>query len=87
MILAGCAGATLVNTNALPLGGTVRYNNGNFVREKSRLKALETMMIYCKEKSYKIVKEEFNPEVVSLNVNGVFYSEKDNYMFIKFLCE
>ena len=87
LFLFGCAAAEIVEQHALPDGGTVRYNNGALVRDKSRLIALEKMKDFCKEKNYKILKEEFNPAVFSLKVGGVHYSEKDNYMFIQFECE
>lgn len=87
-LFTGCAGAEIVKTEAKPLSGVVRYKNGNFVREQSREIAVTKMNEYCKPKPYKIIKEEFNPDVLSINVNGTFYTpDKANYMFIQFTCE
>jgi hypothetical protein len=84
-VFAGCAAAEIVDATAMPKGGMVRYNNGNFVREKSRLIAVEKMEQFCGG-PYKIIKEEFNPDVFSIRLGGQAYSEKDNYMFIMFEC-
>ena len=87
IFLTGCSGAELVCTNIQPAGGVVRYKNGTFVREESRAKALATMQKHCSPKSYKILKEEFNPDVFSIKVGGSQNSGKDNYMFVNFSCE
>jgi hypothetical protein len=86
-LLSGCAGADLVSTTVLPDGGVVRYKNGNFVREKSREIAVEKMQRHCSPKAYKILKEEFNPDVFSVKLGESHYSAKDSYMFISFSCE
>jgi hypothetical protein len=84
-LLTGCAAAELVETTEVPRAGTIRYNNGNFVREKSRALALEKIGQYCGG-GYSIKKEEFNPDVFSVKFGESSYSGKDNYMFIKFEC-
>jgi hypothetical protein len=87
-VLSGCAGAEIIKTEVKPLSGVVRYKNGNFVREQSREIAVNKMNDYCKPKAYKILKEEFNPDVFSISINGSFYTpDKANYMFIHFTCE
>lgn len=88
IILFGCAGAEIVKVIDQPKkGGVIRYKNGNFVREKSRLIAITQIDEYC-QGPFSIEKEEFNPDVFSLNVSGTFFTpNKDNFMFIKFNCE
>ena len=86
--LVGCAGADIVKVIDQPKkGGVVRYKNGNFVREKSRALAITEINEYCGG-PFSIEKEEFNPDVFSLNVGGTYFTpNKDNFMFIKFNCE
>lgn len=87
LILSGCAAAEIVKTTETPKrGGVIRYNNGNFVREKSRLIAITKIDEYCNG-PFTIEKEEFNPDVFSVAVGGSHYTnDKDNFMFIHFFC-
>lgn len=87
IVLTGCAGAEIVKTVESPKkGGVIRYKNGNFVREKSRLIAITEIDRYCSG-AFTIQKEEFNPDVVSLTTESGHYTlDKDNYMFIHFTC-
>jgi len=86
-VITGCASAEIVKKIDSPKrGGVVRYSNGNFVHEKSRLIAITEIDEYC-EGPFTIQKEEFNPDVFSVNVGGSHYTpDKDNYMFIHFTC-
>lgn len=85
--LVGCAGAQLVKTTIYPIGGTMQYKNGYYVHDKSRKMALDQMSEFCKG-PYKIKSEEFNPDVLSINVNGTYFTPGDgNYMYINFVCE
>lgn len=87
-LLTGCAGAEIVKTELKPLSAVVRYKNGNFVREQSREIAVTKMNEYCKPNPYKIIKEEFNPDVFSISFGGTSYTSGNaNYMFIHFTCE
>lgn len=84
--LVGCAGAQLIERTLSPAGGTVQYKNGNVVREESRKIALAKITEYCKG-PYQIVSEKFNPDVLSINVGGTFYTpDKANFMYLKFTC-
>ncbi len=87
LVLSGCAGAEIVKTVETPKrGGVIRYKNGNFVREKSRLIAITEIDEYC-DGPFTIQKEEFNPDVISVNVGGSNYTpDKENYMFIHYTC-
>jgi len=87
IILTGCAGAEIVKKVEAPKkGGVIRYKNGNFVREKSRLIAVTEIDEYCGG-PFTIQKEEFNPDVASLSAGGSHYTlDKENYMFIHFTC-
>lgn len=85
-LLTGCAGAELVKTQVHPPGGTVRYNNGKLVRDESREMAIKKLQAYCGDKTPHVMGEEFNPYVASVVLDGQYYSEKDNYMFIEFTC-
>lgn len=86
-IFTGCAGAEIVKTIDSPKkGGVIRYKNGNFVREKSRLIAITEIDEYCGG-PFTIQKEEFNPDVFSVSFGGSHYTpDKDNFMFIHFTC-
>lgn len=87
MILTGCVSAKLVETTLSPKGGTAQYANGGYVHDDSRKLALEKISEFCAG-PYKITSEIFNPDVFSLNIGGTYYTNgKDNYMFIKFVCE
>lgn len=87
LILTGCAGAEIVKKIESPKrGGIIRYKNGDFVREKSRLIAVTQIDEYCNG-PFTVQREEFNPDVVSVNVGGSHYTpDKDNFMFIHFTC-
>lgn len=88
LVLVGCAGAEIVKTIEAPKkGGIIRYKNGDYVREKSRLIAVTKIDEYCGG-PFTIEKEIFNPDVFSVNVGGSNYTpDKDNFMFIHFTCE
>lgn len=87
LLFIGCAGSEIVKTTMNPVGGVIQYKNGLFVRDQSRKLALEKLNEFCKG-SYKIISEEFNKDVLSLNVSGTYFTpDKANYMFINFTCD
>lgn len=82
----GCAGAKIVKTTESPRGGIAEYKNGQFVQVKSRNMAIAQIESYCNGQ-YKIVSEEFNPDVMSFTIGGnVFTPDKANFMYITFSC-
>lgn len=86
LFLLGCAGAELIKTTQNPKGGVVQYKNGAYVRDESRGIALKKIESFCLG-SYKIIKEEFNPDVFSVVFSGIHYTnDKNNLMYIQFEC-
>lgn len=84
--LFGCTSAKIVSTTISPVGGVAQYHNGLYVRDKSRELAIKEIDNFCKS-PYKIIKEEFNPDVFSIVISGIHYTNnKDDYMYIQFEC-